>query len=302
MSGSGESVSGEGQSVIVEQPLGSTEAASKALTYISYLKVDELLSLQVPQSDGPNGAEHDELLFIIIHQTYELWFKQLIHELRALQSGLEAGDTHRALALLGRARTIMKTCVAQVDILETMTPLQFNSFRGRLQSSSGFQSAQFREVEAILGRRDAAGADAAAGSGMRMAEHLIAGSPARPAVEAAMQRPALWDSALKYLAGRGHDVPAEVLGRDVTRPYAASAEVQQVVVSVYRSDADAAAICERLVDLDEGLQEWRYRHVKMVERTIGRKPGTGGSDGVGYLASTLFNPVFPDLWAVRAQL
>ena len=112
----------------------------------------------------------------------------------------------------------------------------------------------------------------------------------------------LWDSALAYLAGRGHAVPVAALERDVTRPYVPSAEVQAVVVSVYRTDPDAAAICERLVDLDEGLQEWRYRHVKMVERTIGRKSGTGGSDGVGYLASTLFNPVFPDLWAVRAQL
>ena len=282
--------------------VGSGQPANKALTYISYLKVDKLLALQQPQSDGPNGPEHDELLFIIIHQTYELWFKQIIHELAALQAALVAGETHRALALLGRVRTIMKTCVAQVDILETMTPLQFNSFRGRLQSASGFQSAQFREVEAILGRRDAAGADAAVGSGMRMAEHLLAGSPARAAVEAAMKRPALWDSALSYLAGRGHAVPSAALERDVTRPYVASAEVQAVVVSVYRTDPDAAAICERLVDLDEGLQEWRYRHVKMVERTIGRKSGTGGSDGVGYLASTLFNPVFPDLWAVRAQL
>ena len=128
--------------------------SEKALTYISYLKVDELLSLQLPQSDGPEGPEHDELLFIIIHQTYELWFKQIIHELGALQTALEGGDTHRSLALLGRIRTIMKTCVAQVDILETMTPLQFNSFRGRLQSSSGFQSAQFREVEAILALND----------------------------------------------------------------------------------------------------------------------------------------------------
>ena len=126
--------------------------SKKAITYISYLKVDELLSLQQPESE-----EHDEILFIVIHQTYELWFKQIIHELAALQRSLEAGDTHRSLGLLGRIRTIMKTCVAQVDILETMTPLQFNSFRGRLASSSGFQSAQFREVEAILGRRDRAG-------------------------------------------------------------------------------------------------------------------------------------------------
>jgi tryptophan 2,3-dioxygenase len=276
--------------------------STKALTYISYLKVDELLALQQPQSDGPDGPEHDELLFIIIHQTYELWFKQIIHELDALQKALVAGDTHRSLALLGRIRTIMKTCVGQIDILETMTPLQFNSFRGRLQSSSGFQSAQFREVEAILGRRDAAGAGAAEGSGMRMAEHLIAGSPARARVESAMTRASLWDSALRYLASRGYALPADVLDRDVTVGYTPDERVQTVLVDVHRNDPDAAAVCERLVDFDEGLQEWRYRHVKMVERTIGRKMGSGGSDGVGYLASTLFRPVFPDLWAIRSQL
>ena len=120
--------------------------SEKAVTYISYLKVDELLELQQPLSDG----EHDEMLFIIIHQTYELWFKQMLHEVSALQKSLENGDTHKSLALLGRVRTIMKTCVGQIDILETMTPLQFNSFRGRLSSSSGFQSAQFREFEAVL--------------------------------------------------------------------------------------------------------------------------------------------------------
>jgi len=123
-----------------------SEQDKKAITYISYLKVDELLELQQPESDG----EHDEMLFIVIHQTYELWFKQMLHEIAELQRVLVAGETHRALAVLGRVRTIMKTCVGQLDILETMTPLQFNTFRGRLQSSSGFQSAQFREFEAVL--------------------------------------------------------------------------------------------------------------------------------------------------------
>jgi tryptophan 2,3-dioxygenase len=195
----------------------------------------------------------------------------------------------------------MKTCVGQLDILETMTPLQFNTFRGRLQSSSGFQSAQFREFEAVLGRRDQAGAGAEKHTGMGMAEHLIPGSPARARVEAAMSRPALWDSALAYLASRGHAIPADVLGRDVTVGYEAHEGVQDVLLTVHREDHDAAAICERLVDLDEGLQEWRYRHVKMVERTIGHKMGSGGSSGVGYLASTLFRPVFPDLWAIRSR-
>ena len=269
----------------------------KAITYISYLKVDELLELQKPESDG----EHDEMLFIVIHQTYELWFKQMLHEIAELQRTLERGDTHRSLAILGRVRTIMKTCVGQLDILETMTPLQFNTFRGRLQSSSGFQSAQFREFEAVLGRRDQAGAAADKHSGMGMAEHLIEGSAARTRVEAAMARPSLWDSTLGYLASRGHAVPAEVLGRDVTLGYEAHEGVQDMLLDVHRNDPDAAAICERLVDLDEGLQEWRYRHVKMVERTIGHKMGSGGSSGVGYLASTLFRSVFPDLWAIRSR-
>jgi tryptophan 2,3-dioxygenase len=269
----------------------------KAITYISYLKVDELLELQQPESDG----EHDEMLFIVIHQTYELWFKQILHEVAELQRTLEQGDTHRSLAILGRVRTIMKTCVGQLDILETMTPLQFNTFRGRLQSASGFQSAQFRELEAVLGRRDQAGAGAEKHTGMGMAEHLIEGSPARARVEAAMTRPSLWDSTLRYLAARGHAVPGEVLGRDVTVGYEAHEGVQDMLLDVHRNDPDAAAICERLVDLDEGLQEWRYRHVKMVERTIGHKMGSGGSSGVGYLSSTLFRSVFPDLWAIRSR-
>lgn len=203
----------------------STESEKKAITYISYLKVDELLQLQQPESDG----EHDEMLFIIIHQTYELWFKQMLHEIAELQRVLEAGLTHRALAILGRVRTIMKTCVGQLDILETMTPLQFNTFRGRLQSSSGFQSAQFREFEAVLGRRDQAGAGAEKHTGMGMAEHLIEGSPARARVEAAMRRPSLWDSTLHYLAGRGHAIDAAVLNRDVTVGYESNEGVQDVL-------------------------------------------------------------------------
>ncbi|MFM1950577.1 MAG: hypothetical protein RL418_264 [Actinomycetota bacterium] len=269
----------------------------KHVTYISYLKVDELLELQKPLSDGP---EHDELLFITIHQVYELWFKQILHEVAALQVSLENGDTHRSLSLLSRVRTIMKTCVSQLDILETMTPLQFNSFRSRLSSASGFQSAQFRELEAVLGRRDQAGVNASEGTGMRMAEHLIPGSTARAKVEAAMLRPSVWDSALKYFNSRAK-LPESVIQRDVRTAWEPNDEVQQVLIELHRNDPEASMLGEALVDLDEGLQEWRYRHVKMVERTIGRKIGTGGSSGAGYLASTLFNPVFPDLWAIRSQ-
>jgi len=270
---------------------------NKHVTYISYLKIDELLALQQPLSDGP---EHDELLFITIHQVYELWFKQVLHEVAALQVTLQDGNSHRSMALLGRIRTIMKTCVSQLDILETMTPLQFNSFRERLSSASGFQSAQFRELEAVFGRRDQAGAKADAKSGMGMAEHLIAGSPARALVEAAMTRMSLWDSALHYFNSR-MAIPKELLSRDVSEAWEPHEGLQNVLIELHRNDPEASMIGEGLVDLDEGLQEWRYRHVKMVERTIGHKIGSGGSSGAGYLASTLFNPVFPDLWAIRSR-
>lgn len=255
----------------------------QALNYSNYLKVRELLDLQHPLSDGP---EHDELLFIIIHQTYELWFKELIHEFQAAQSCLETGDTHLALSILGRIRTILKICVAQIDILETMTPLQFSSFRNRLGESSGFQSAQFREVEAILGRRDRGAA-----------QHLLTEDKER--VENWMKKRSLWDSVLCYVAGRGFQIPEAILNRDFTRSYEANVDVQSALIDLHRTDPEASLVFERLVDIDEGLQEWRYRHVKMVERTIGRKSGTGGSTGADYLRSTLFKPTFADLWEIR---
>jgi len=269
----------------------------KHLTYTSYLKVDELLNLQKPLSDGP---EHDELLFITIHQVYELWFKQILHEIEALQVALESNQTHYSLALLGRVRTIMKTCVSQLDILETMTPLQFNSFRERLSSASGFQSAQFRELEAVLGRRDKAGDGSDQSTGMGMSEHLSPGSEARARVEQAMSRKSLWHSALEYFNFKSA-MPEGAMKIDPTVAWEPNPEVQEVLIELHRNDPEANLMGEALIDLDEGLQEWRYRHVKMVERTIGRKIGSGGSSGAGYLASTLFNPVFPDLWEIRSQ-
>ncbi|PRX96123.1 tryptophan 2,3-dioxygenase [Allonocardiopsis opalescens] len=256
------------------------------LTYGSYLALDELLSVQRPRSD-----EHDELLFIVIHQVYELWFKQQLHELARLQERLEAGDTPHTLHSLNRVLTIFKVVVAQIDVLETMTPRQFAGFRARLDAASGFQSAQFRELEAVLGRRD-----------RRVVAHYPAGGAARERLAAAMERPSLFDSYLRYLADHRYPVPAELLERDVREALEPSEKLQDVLLDVYRDDGGPAQVAERLVDLDEGVQEWRYRHVKMVERTIGAKPGTGGSAGAGYLRSTLFTPAFPDLWAVRSRL
>ena len=263
----------------------------RAVTYASYLKVPELLSLQVERSSGPEGPEHDELLFIVIHQVYELWFKQLRHELHGVQGALEAGDTDTALHLLNRVLKILKTLVAQIDVLETMTPLQFLSFRDRLDSASGFQSAGFRQVEAMLGLRDAAAVSA-----------QPVGSAARESVEAAQAAPSVWVSFLDYLSDRGHEIPDDVIAREPSTTNEPDERVQEILIAVYHGDPDAALVAERLVDLDEGIQEWRYRHVKMVERTIGTKRGTGGSSGVEYLRSTLFRAAFPDLWEIRARL
>ena len=257
-------------------------AAHPAVTYSSYLSLDDVLSAQHPRSD-----EHDELLFIVIHQTYELWFKQLLHELAYLQRNLEGGSTAHAEHALRRILTIFKTIVAQVDVLETMTPRQFTSFRGRLAQSSGFQSAQFRELEAVLGRRDSS-----------VFEHYPAGAE-RDRIVAAMSRPSVYDSFTTYLARHGY---AATPRADVGSPVEAREDVQAVLLAVYGDDGDAARVAERLVDLDEGLMEWRYRHVKMVERTIGMKPGTGGSAGAAYLRTTLDRPMFPDLWAIRSSL
>jgi len=262
--------------------------SNKPVTYAGYLKLPELLALQQPLSDGP---EHDETLFIVIHQVYELWFKQLLHELDALERALISSDTGRALAALKRMLTIMKTLVQQVDVLETMTPLSFNAFRSRLETSSGFQSAQFRTLEFRLGHKRAA-----------MLAHYANDSAEHAQLAAALAAPSTWDHFLHYLQAQGFDMPLAALHRDVTQPLAADEGVQAVLVDLYRRHDFQAQVCERLVDLDEGLQEWRYRHVKMVERTLGSKPGTGGSAGAEYLRRTLFTPLFPDLWAIRAAL
>ncbi len=276
--------------------MGETPESRKPLTYASYLQIDELLSLQRLRSgDADRPPEHDETLFIVIHQVYELWFKQVLHELTLLQRSLEADDPATALDTFKRILTILKTLVGQVDVLETMTPVSFASFRDRLDSASGFQSAQFREVEFVLGKKSRG-----------MVRHHPEGSPGRARLDDLLARPTLWDSFLHFLAGRGYAVPPEHLARDPSSPANAtiepSQEIQDLLVAAYRDDHLVRQVSERLVDLDEGLQEWRYRHVKMVERTIGRKTGTGGSAGADYLRKTLFEPLYPDLWEMRSRL
>ena len=253
-------------------------------TYADYLELDRLLALQKP------GADHDEMLFIIVHQTYELWFKEILHEFDRLRALLAGDDLPRAGHTIKRVLTVLKVLVAQVDILETMTPLEFLGFRARLEAGSGFQSAQFRELEFVLGQKRAAAVG-----------QFPADSAERSRLERRYRESSLWDWFAGFVARRGYAVPDEVLRRDLTQPLAPSAAMQQTLVSVYRGDPALAEFCERLVDLDEGVQEWRYRHVKMVERTIGSKPGTGGSSGAEYLRTTLLKPAFPDLWAIRTE-
>jgi tryptophan 2,3-dioxygenase len=249
---------------------------TEPVSYGSYLHLDELLACQHPLT-----TEHDEMLFVVIHQVYELWFKQVLHEAALLQRLLEDGNAARSLHTSRRIAKILKTIVGQMDVLETMTPQQFASFRPELGSASGFQSNQFRELEAVLGRRDFDRTD-------------------DPRLIAAIRRRSVFDSLLRFFARAGYAVPDSALDRDPSVPSTDDEAVETVLRAVYR-DADAAVeVCEALIDIDEGVQEWRYRHVKMVERIIGaRVGGTGGSSGADYLRSTLFRPAFPALWAVR---
>ena len=259
-----------------------------SLTYSDYLRLDQLLSLQQPRSEP---AEHDETLFIIIHQVYELWFKQLLHEFDRIGRELSAGELWGAVASFKRCRMVMKTMVAQLDILETMTPMSFLSFRDRLAAASGFQSPQFRALEFLLGFKRP-----------EMLKHHESNPAAMEMLTRRMNEPSVVDHFYEFLAHRGVEIPVDLLNKDVTAPTMASEQIQESLLVFYRSDPETIALLELMTDFDEGLQEWRYRHVKMVERTIGTKPGTGGSPGVEFLKQSLFKPVFPDLWAIRDRL
>src|SRR5437867_1280708 len=203
-----------------------SEDTQSAATYQNYLKIDDLLSLQQPRSAGP---EHDETLFIIIHQVYELWFKELLHEFDRVMQLLEADESHRSQHTLKRILTILKVMVAQLDILETMTPLEFLSFRERLDAASGFQSDQFRQIEFLLGVKSE-----------QTIRRFPDGSRARVALERRYHEPTLWDAFLRYLSREGYSVPKPLLARDVVAPVEPSADVQRIVVEVYRRDTKNA--------------------------------------------------------------
>ncbi|MCO6438042.1 MAG: tryptophan 2,3-dioxygenase [Phycisphaerae bacterium] len=259
-----------------------------SLNYRTYLELDQLLNLQHARSEPP---EHDEQLFIIIHQTYELWFKLLLHEFEKVNRDFSGGDLYAAIHTFQRCRTVMKTLVQQVDVLETMTPMSFTSFRNRLDTASGFQSAQFRELEFLLGYKRA-----------DMLKYFDADNPQYAAMVRRLQERSVADHFYDFLEQQGVTIPPRLREKEATWETMSDADVQESVLGLYKTRPDLAILFELMTDFDEGFQEWRYRHVKLVERTIGRKRGTGGSLGVEFLKQSLFQPVFPDLWAIRHRL
>ncbi|HEY7310861.1 MAG TPA: tryptophan 2,3-dioxygenase family protein [Gemmataceae bacterium] len=258
------------------------------LTYSSYLKLDQLLGLQEPRS---HPAEHDEMLFIISHQAYELWFKLQLHELEKIKRDFLDNHLYGAIATFKRVRTIMKVMVEQIDILETLTPMSFNSFRARLDTASGFQSSQFREFEFVLGykRKD-------------MLKYQQQGTPAYDRLVRKLNEPSVVDCFYSFLQQQGVVIPTELSTRDITLPSVPNEIVEEGILQLYKSQPNMEILFELMTDFDEGFQEWRYRHIKLVERSIGSKQGTGGSLGVEFLKKSLFHPVFHDLWAIRHKL
>ncbi|MBS0296623.1 MAG: tryptophan 2,3-dioxygenase [Proteobacteria bacterium] len=266
-----------------------TKAADSSVTYSQYLALDELLAAQKPRSD-----RHDELLFVIIHQTKELWLKQIIAEVKLAKSLIRAGDVEPAYKALARVSRIQTIMTLSWDVLATMTPADYLSFRGELGTSSGFQSHQFRELEYLLGLKDGA---------------FLSFHAERPEILAelkdALAAPSLYDDALAQLPRHGLALPPEVLERDLSQPYVPSAAVEDAWLAVYRNTAkywELYQLAEKLVDLDDALLTWRHKHVLTVERIIGRKRGTGGTEGVGYLQKTLERRCFPELWSLRTRL
>jgi tryptophan 2,3-dioxygenase len=261
------------------------------LSYGRYLHLDEILSAQHPVSVPEH---HDELLFILQHQTSELWLKLVLHELRAVQKHLAADELRPALKGLARVKHIQRCLTEQWSVLATLTPSEYAEFRSFLGTSSGFQSYQYRAVEFTLGNKD-----------RRMLSIFDDEPSARAMLVEALEAPSVYDEFLRYLARHGHDVPKEILDRDVTQPYEFHPELVPVFVAVYENAEqfwEAYEACEELVDLEENFQLWRFRHLKTVERTIGVKAGTGGSSGVHFLRKALELTFFPELYAVRTEI
>ena len=262
---------------------------SADMSYGDYLHLDELLGAQHPLSPG-----HDEMLFIVQHQTSELWMKLMLHELGAAIRLVAADQLQPAFKMLARVSKIMEQLVHAWDVLGTMTPPEYSAIRPYLARSSGFQSWQYRCIEFSLGNKNAAMLKPHAHAPERLAQ-----------VDAAYRAPSLYDEALRLLARRGLPVPADAIERDWTQPYAASAGVEAAWLQVYRDPAthwDLYQLGEELTDLEDAFRLWRFRHLTTVERVIGFKRGTGGTNGVGYLRKMLDVVLFPEIWALRTDL
>jgi tryptophan 2,3-dioxygenase len=262
---------------------------SADMSYGDYLHLDAVLNAQHPRS-----PDHNEMLFIVQHQTSELWMKLMLHELHAAIARVAADDLHTAFKMLARVSKIMEQLVQAWDVLATMTPPEYSAIRPFLASSSGFQSWQYRCIEFALGNKNKTMLKPHAHRADLMAK-----------VQAAYQAPSLYDEALRLLARRGLPVPASHLQRDVTRPYVANAEVEAAWLVVYRAPKthwDLYQLGEELTDLEDAFRLWRFRHVTTVERVIGFKRGTGGTGGVSYLRKMLDVVLFPEIWSLRTEL
>ncbi|GAA1479281.1 tryptophan 2,3-dioxygenase family protein [Nocardioides aestuarii] len=264
---------------------------SRQMSYGDYLRLDTLLSAQVPLSDPP---QHDELLFIVQHQTSELWLKLMVHELRSARALLAADELSPALKRLARVKHIQRTLTDQWSVLATLTPSEYAEIRPFLATSSGFQSAQYREVEFLLGNKDT-----------EMVKVFGHDPATRDRLAGLLAEPSLYDEFLRLLGRRGYAVPAELLDRDWTGRRPSHAGLVDVFAGVYAAPHDHWGVyetCEELVDVEDNFQEWRFRHLQVVQRTIGQRPGTGGSSGVAFLRRALDLTFFPELYEVRARI
>ena len=260
-----------------------------SLSYSQYLNLDKLLDAQRPLS-----YQHDEMLFIVIHQVSELWMKLCLHELNAVVDCVRRDDLGPTFKMLARVSTIQQQLLQSWDVLATITPYDYSAFRNTLGRSAGFQSLQYRMLEFLIGNKNA-----------DLIEVFRNDPPAYEQLERALKAPSLYDEVLRLLSRRGLDVPAQAIDRDFTQPYQASKQVAAAWLSVYHNsvkDWDLYELAERLVDLDYKFQLWRFTHVKTVERIIGYKRGTGGTGGVSYLTKALELKFFPELWTIRTSM
>jgi len=261
------------------------------MTYAGYLRLDTLLSAQQPLCQPPH---HDELLFIVQHQVAELWMKLLVHELKAAVAHLRADDINACLKILARVKQVQCQLFEQWAVLETLTPSEYREFRHVLGPSSGFQSLQYREIEFLLGNKNAA-----------MLDVFAHDTVAHATLEAALEAPSLYDEFLRYLARRGHAIPAEVIERDWRQAYQRNEALLPTFKRIYEGRADywpEYYLCEQLVDVEGSFQLWRFRHMKTVERIIGHRRGTAGSSGVSFLQKAPELEFFPELLDVRNVL